>query len=108
MSMPRQAVVNLVSNAIRVCQNGGHVWLTASRPRPGTCRIEVRDDGPGVSEEVRGRLFRPFVGTEESSGGSGLGLFITRQSIRELGGAILMRTSPEGTVFRVDLPAIPE
>ncbi len=106
-----QAIVNLVSNAVRACSGGGKdidggtVTIRATRPRSTTCRIEVADDGPGIPEDIRGSLFRPFVSGERSRGGAGLGLFVTRQAVRELGGTILLRTSDEGTIFRIDLPA---
>ena len=104
-----QALVNLTSNAIKACaeSGGGAVAVTASRPTRETCRLTVADDGPGVPEAVRARLFRPFVGTGEHTGGSGLGLFIVRQAALDLGGKISVRTSPQGTTFRLDLPAAP-
>ena len=102
-----QAVVNLATNALKACaQNGGgSVVVEASRPRPDICRLTVRDDGPGVPEEIRARLFRPFVTGTAATGGTGLGLYVVRQIVRDLGGTIRVKTSPCGTTFRIDLPA---
>lgn len=101
-----QALVNLISNAVRACAgNRGRITVEAWCPAPGTCRFEVTDDGPGIPESVRGRLFRPFATGHAESGGNGLGLFIVRQTVRRLGGTIRVRTSPSGTTFVVDVPA---
>ncbi len=105
--MAIQAIVNLATNAIQACadQKGGEISITASRPRPEICRFTVADTGPGVPESVRARLFRPLVGTHGASGGTGLGLFIVRQAVLDLGGKITVKTSPVGSIFRLDLPA---
>lgn len=101
-----QAIVNLVSNAIRACSKSrGAVEISASVPLAGICRISVADDGPGIPEPIRAELFRPFVGASGPEGGHGLGLFIVRQTVRKLGGSIKVRTSPQGTTFHIDLPA---
>lgn len=99
-----QSVVNLVSNAIRACGSGGRVSVRVSRPLPSICRVEVADDGAGIPDEVRSRLFRPFSTTHDGAGGNGLGLFIVRRSIRKLGGSIRVTSSSDGTIFAIDLP----
>src|SRR5690606_8724394 len=67
--------------------------------------IEIADDGPGLSARARDKLFQPFAGTGRP-GGSGLGLAIARDLMRAHGGDIrLLRSTAEGTVFRLDLPA---
>jgi signal transduction histidine kinase len=102
-----QALVNLVTNAVRACaEDGGQVRIEAYRSKPGSCRLIVRDDGPGIPDEVRPRLFRPLVTGSGDSGGNGFGLFIVRQTVRRLGGAIRVQTSRKGTAFRIDLPCI--
>jgi signal transduction histidine kinase len=103
--MAVQAVVNLASNAVVACAaSRGTVTITASRPAPCVCRLTVSDTGPGIPEPIRARLFRPFVTTGAATGGNGLGLFIVRQAVRDLGGSIKVRTSPEGTTIHLDLP----
>ena len=104
MRLAIQAVVNIVSNAVRACGGGGgQVVMTTSCPASDNGRITVTDNGPGIPDEIRQRLFRPFTAGQESNG-SGLGLFIVRRTVRELGGRIRLRTSEPGTSFQIDLP----
>ncbi len=107
LRVANQAVLNLVSNAIRACsENGGRVVVTVSRPSPGLARIVVTDDGPGIVDEVRRSLFRPFATGNEKTGGTGLGLFIVRLAVRRMNGTIRLLTSTKGSTFRIDLPAV--
>ncbi|ANP45148.1 sensor histidine kinase [Candidatus Viadribacter manganicus] len=72
----------------------------------GRCEIEVIDHGPGVRENLRARLFEPFVSAAPEAGGTGLGLAIARELTRAMGGELeLTRTGAEGTTFRITLPA---
>jgi signal transduction histidine kinase len=67
--------------------------------------IEVADDGPGIPAGLRPELFKPFA-VSARNGGSGLGLAIAREIVRAHGGdLVLAATGPEGTVFRIELPA---
>lgn len=100
-----QALVNLISNAVRACEGGtGEVSVIVAPVMGRLCRIEVCDNGPGIPEDVRRRVFRPFATGNAHRGGTGMGLFIVRQAIRRLGGSIRVRTSPRGTKFQIDLP----
>ena len=101
-----QAIVNLGSNAIRACEGGGgRVRVHVSKPDASTCRIDVVDNGTGVPEHLRGRLFQPFTTGAAKSGGHGLGMFIVRQVVRRMGGSIRVTTSPNGTTVRLEVPA---
>jgi signal transduction histidine kinase len=72
----------------------------------GRCEIEVIDHGPGVRENLRERLFEPFVSAAPEAGGTGLGLAIARELTRAMGGELeLTRTGAEGATFRITLPA---
>jgi len=105
LRVANQSVLNLVSNAIQACaEGGGEITVTASRPLPGTARLEVSDTGPGVPDSVRKLLFRPFATGRAGSGGTGLGLFIVRLAVRKMNGTIRMFTSARGTTFRIDIP----
>ncbi len=100
-----QAIVNLITNAVRACAGGtGRIVLRGSRPLRGTCRLEVCDNGPGIPDNISRRLFRPFATGSPGAGGNGLGLFIVRQNIRRLGGSIRVHSSSDGTAFEIDLP----
>jgi len=105
LRVANQVLLNLVSNAIHACaEGGGEIRVTASRPIPDMARLEVSDTGPGVPDKVRSNLFRPFATGHESTGGNGLGLFIVRLAVRKMNGTIRLFTSPDGTRFRIDLP----
>jgi signal transduction histidine kinase len=102
-----QAVVPLVSNAVRAFPRRGGTVAIRARSRPGGgSALEVHDDGPGIPETVRGRLFRPLVSGRAESGGNGLGLFIVRQAARRLRGTIRLRTGPKGTLVQMLLPGV--
>jgi signal transduction histidine kinase len=68
--------------------------------------IEVRDDGPGIAEEVRDRLFDPFITTKPTGQGTGLGLSICYGIVKRYDGEIRVLSEPgEGATFTVILPA---
>ena len=72
----------------------------------GRCEIELIDHGPGVRQNIRSRLFEPFVSAAPEAGGAGLGLAIARELTRAMGGELeLTRTGAEGSTFRITLPA---
>lgn len=80
--------------------------LTTRRGGRGFLEIEVADDGPGIPGEVKPRLFDPFFSTKE--GGTGLGLALTHQIVKDHGGVIRVVSGPEGgAAFVVSLPAVP-
>jgi signal transduction histidine kinase len=67
--------------------------------------LEIRDTGPGIPEELRDRMFEPFVTGRQGRGGTGLGLAITRDIVAAHGGTIQAMPNAEGgTVLRVELP----
>lgn len=97
-----QAIVNVLLNGLRAAASGGgRVVLSAIDAEGGRVRICVRDTGPGIRDEVRARLFQPFVTGHGESGGHGLGLFVVRQVVDRYGGNVAIDTSAAGT--RVDL-----
>ena len=91
-----QAVLNLLRNAIRVTGEvpSATVMLAMSREANGQCRIEVRDNGPGIAEDRREDIFLPFYTTHK--GGSGVGLSFARQVALAHGGSICALEAPEG------------
>ncbi|GGI97550.1 PAS domain-containing sensor histidine kinase [Neoroseomonas lacus] len=68
-------------------------------------QVSVRDNGPGIAEEVRGTLFEPFVSTKR--GGQGLGLALAAKLVADQGGLIECDSRPGRTVFRLSMPAPP-
>jgi putative PEP-CTERM system histidine kinase len=99
-----RVIGHLVQNALDATGPRGKVQLHLDRAESGQCRLEVEDDGCGMSPEfVRGQLFKPFQTTKAE--GMGIGLFETQQYLHELGGRILVDSEPErGTKITVFLP----
>ncbi|MHB1310222.1 MAG: sensor histidine kinase [Limisphaerales bacterium] len=98
----RLILINLVENAIEASPSGGRVELILGS-ESGSLVFEVRDQGTGIPEPVRRRLFEPVTSTKE--GGSGIGLAISRQLAQHLDANLeLVTTSTAGTVFRLRLP----
>ncbi|WP_054773752.1 sensor histidine kinase [Methylogaea oryzae] len=101
------ALTNLMSNAVEAMGEAGTVTLRLSRPAAASVRISVIDDGPGMSEEVRQRVFQPFYTTRTS--GTGLGLAVVESVVRAHGGTVLCETKlGQGTAFHIDLPLVTE
>lgn len=95
-------LANLVQNGIEASPPGSRVTISLARDgRLVNC--DVSDQGPGISERIRARLFEPVPSTKE--GGSGIGLAISRQLAHHLGAELLLvPTSASGTTFRLRLP----
>jgi signal transduction histidine kinase len=97
----QQVVSNLVRNAIEAIPPGGHVSV-ALVPGAEHFVIRVGDDGPGIPEEIRPRIYEPFFTTKES--GTGLGMSIVHSLVAMHGGTIDLDTGPNGTRFDVVIP----
>ena len=98
----REAVANLVDNAVRVSPRGAQVRLRVDRSAAGPS-IAVEDDGPGIEEDRLPRLFERF---QRSDSGSGLGLAIARRVVERHGGTIRVKTERgSGSTFTIELPA---
>ena len=98
-----QLVLNLVRNACEAVSAGGHVTVhVCPSPEDAHCQIRVTDDGPGIPDHVRTRIYEPFFSTKE--GGTGLGMSIVHSLVSLHGGAIDLRTGPDGTTFDVVIP----
>jgi signal transduction histidine kinase len=100
----RQALINLVDNAIKFTPPGGEIGIRLSEA-PLETRVDVVDSGPGVPPEARERIFDRFYRSDGlDAGGSGLGLSLARGAVEALGGHVtLERTGPGGSTFRITL-----
>jgi signal transduction histidine kinase len=98
----REVITNLVNNAIDAVNTAGHVEMTTGRRGNGWPYLSVADDGPGISDEHRHRLFEPHFTTKE--GGTGLGLFMSYGIVREHRGDLAYEGTRHGAVFTVTLP----
>ncbi len=106
----RQTLYNLVQNALDATPPNGAIEVSAVE-EDGWCVIRVADEGPGVPEDIRERIFEPFFSTKNRSiktGGMGIGLSLVRQSVLAVGGYVRVHDRPEGgTMFEVRLPMQP-
>jgi signal transduction histidine kinase len=100
----RQALGNLLDNAIEVTEAGGRVEVEATS-NDARVRITVRDFGAGVAEEIRARLFTPFCTTKLD--GIGLGLALAKELVEAHGGRIEWSPLEPGTIFILTLPVTP-
>ncbi|MSV28263.1 MAG: HAMP domain-containing protein [Bryobacterales bacterium] len=99
-----RVLVNLMGNALEAMPGGGKICVSA-RLEEGSVRIDVADDGPGISPEIRERLFQPFV-THGKKSGLGLGLALSRQTVIDHSGEIWVESEPgKGARFSIRLPA---
>jgi heavy metal sensor kinase len=108
----REVMNNLLHNAIQYNRDAGRIDLTVTRSN-GHVRFEVSDTGIGIPEASRERIFERFYRADPSRGQgdglhAGLGLAIVKEYIEVMGGQIEVDSKEgQGTVFRVDLPAVP-
>jgi PAS domain S-box-containing protein len=105
----RQVLVNLVENAVKYSPNGGRVELSLEQV-DGRVRFAVSDRGlgipPGEHERIFEKFFRLDPNLSRGVGGTGLGLYISRELVRRMGGRIRVESSPgAGSTFSFDLPA---
>lgn len=101
----QRVFANLIGNAIQAMPGGGR--LTARTHWVGTdLQIIFEDTGPGIPEAVLGRLFQPLASTRHGQGGTGLGLYVSRQTVLKHGGRLEAENREEGGArFIVSLPA---
>jgi signal transduction histidine kinase len=100
-------VINLVINALDAMEHHGTLTLRTCRDSAGKLiLLDVTDTGCGISVEHRAHIFDPFFTTKEPGKGTGLGLSTSFGIVQDSGGELaLLKSSPEGTTFRVSLPA---
>jgi len=97
----KQVFINLVKNAAEAMGKGGEITVTTrflsdsekilideKKRIPGSIEIVVSDNGPGIDEEIREKLFEPYVSTKIGTANSGLGLSIVHSIVKELNGNI--------------------
>lgn len=97
----KQIYFNLILNSLDAVDRNGTVYVG--------CQVDdesfvtkIEDDGSGISADIQNHLFEPFQ--TDKVNGTGLGLYIVGQRVKELGGVIECRSSDTGTTFEVRLP----
>jgi two-component system nitrogen regulation sensor histidine kinase NtrY len=100
----KRVLINLFENAIQAMSNGGNIEVLVGFDAPANrVFIDVADDGPGIREEDKEKLFLPYFSTKKE--GTGLGLAIASRIIREHMGDLRVRDNmPRGTVFTIEMP----
>ncbi|MFL6055027.1 MAG: sensor histidine kinase, partial [Actinoallomurus sp.] len=99
-----QVWTNLVDNAVAAMRGDGMLTIRTSREND-RLMVEIRDDGPGVPEEISQRIFEPFFTTKPVGEGTGLGLDISwRIVVKKHHGDLRLRSEPGDTRFQVLLP----
>jgi two-component system nitrogen regulation sensor histidine kinase NtrY len=100
----KRVMINLIKNSLAAIENGGKIRIrTSYDPTLQTVLLEVSDDGCGIPDEDKGRLFEPYFSTKKS--GTGLGLTIVNAIISDHNGYIRVRDNkPKGTTFLIELP----
>lgn len=97
----KQCLINIIKNSMEAMDGGGHVSVTTGMSGRWV-QVVVRDDGPGIPEEMQNKVFNPFFSTKDK--GSGLGLAMTRKIIDDLGGRLQLESAPgKGTEVRMRL-----
>lgn len=102
----RQILLNLLSNAVRFTRHGG--VEVSVRNEDGWARVDVRDSGIGIDPAHIELVFEPYWQLERDKGGTGLGLSVTREFARRLGGEVTVESVPgSGATFTLCLPGQP-
>ena len=114
----KQVLINLIKNAVEAMPEGGNLYINTRRVPNGLksklerdaegdqeyVEITISDDGPGIPDSIKSRLFEPFV-SSKGEGHAGLGLSIAYSIIRELDGTMTCESDEtKGTTFRIVLP----
>ncbi len=102
----RRVFLNILTNAVEALEgvaNPAVAILAQEDPRAGIIRVEIKDNGPGLSPEERSRMFEPYFSSKKS--GTGLGLTIVKSIVNDHQGVIrVLANQPTGTVLALELP----
>jgi len=107
-----QVFLNLIINACHAMSEGGTLQIKVSRVKSNErdiVRLQLTDTGHGISKENMQKIFDPFFSTKNESGGTGLGLFVTRRIVESYQGIIEVESEKNnGTTFTVEFPSLME
>lgn len=109
----KEVILNLLSNAVEFTPEGGKIDIFTQnimeKEKSAAIHIEIKDNGPGISQSMIGNIFDPYFTTKHKSSmhsGTGLGLFIAHQNMQDHGGTIDVKSDlDKGSVFMLTLPA---
>jgi two-component system NtrC family sensor kinase len=105
----QQVFLNLLTNAIDAIGSNGTIEVASWRSDDHIV-VTIKDDGPGLSEDMMRKIFDPFFTTKDPGKGTGLGLWVSHNIIAKMGGGIHVKNNPDkGAMFTVEIPiVIPE
>lgn len=101
-----QVVLNLVLNAVDATDKHGQILLNGAVDEEGRIVLTVEDDGRGIDKNSQEELFEPYFTTKAR--GTGLGLFVCRQILEEMGGELSFQSRPGSTIFTARFPTASE
>ncbi|HET6145739.1 MAG TPA: heavy metal sensor histidine kinase [Candidatus Acidoferrales bacterium] len=109
----RQAVINVLHNAVKFTPSGGAVALSVARNKDGKAELSITDNGPGIPAEHRTLVFDRFYRVDPARSGenkgAGLGLSIARWAVQSHDGEIALSNVPDGgCTFSIRLPTVPQ
>ena len=101
----QEIFLNLFNNACCAMNNGGHLDISIMPENTDFVLVTVADDGCGIPKKDIERIFEPFFSTKTKEGGTGLGLSLTSNFVREVGGTLSVESDlGKGTIFKITLP----
>ncbi|MCG8530872.1 MAG: ATP-binding protein, partial [Desulfovibrionales bacterium] len=101
----KQCIINGVKNAFEAMPDGGTLRVETNLSADNWVIVRIIDTGQGIPDEIREHLFSPFFSTK--SGGTGLGLAMTKKIVEDMGGKVRLRSKPEkGTTLSLYLPPL--
>ncbi len=104
----KQVILNLIINAAQAIGSNGTISVTTVKEKDGTVKIQVEDDGPGIANEIIGKIFDPFFSTKPPGRGTGLGLSVSYGIISEHDGIITAENkNGGGCCLTISFPAKP-
>ncbi|MFV0517095.1 MAG: ATP-binding protein [Aminipila sp.] len=98
---------NLINNAIQAVSNNGKITVYSKRATESSIILGVMDNGPGIPVNPKSKIFEPFMTTKKDSGGTGIGLWITRTLVDGIDGQIWIdEEKQDGTDIKVEIPIL--
>ena len=108
--MLEQVIINIFTNAIDAMPKGGNINVSTKSIMFNNLNylsISIKDEGVGMSEDEKQRFFEPFYTTKTSDNGTGLGMFISYNIVKDMGGNIQLESyKGKGTIITVNLPIV--
>jgi signal transduction histidine kinase len=95
-----QVWVNIINNALHAMNYKGKLEISVDQVN-GFVRVSITDDGPGIPDEIREKIFEPFFSTKKLGEGTGLGLDIVKRTLDEIGGQIAVESKHGKTTFNI-------